>query len=225
MTRNGKIARLPCHIREELNQRLQNGEQAIKLVEWLNSLPEVKKILERDFGGRPINEQNLSDWKAGGFQDWRAEQQSRVEKQIWEAAQNMYGFGYEVAEENDGRLAQGLAAIVAAHYAALLQNWNGEITDQFLAKLKGLRCLSREIDRLQRSEQGAERTKIEGQRLDLQRFKADRRLESQSIQSLLNSSLFKFDSPHNPPSKAAGAPAEGENSPGPNSPPNQGESG
>jgi hypothetical protein len=37
MTRNGKIVRLPRSIREELNRRLDNGEQGKALVEWLNS--------------------------------------------------------------------------------------------------------------------------------------------------------------------------------------------
>jgi hypothetical protein len=32
MTRTGKIARLPREVREELNRRLQNGEQGKRLV-------------------------------------------------------------------------------------------------------------------------------------------------------------------------------------------------
>jgi hypothetical protein len=45
MTRNGKIARLPAAIREELNQRLLEGEQGKPLVAWLNGLPKVKESL------------------------------------------------------------------------------------------------------------------------------------------------------------------------------------
>jgi hypothetical protein len=61
MTRNGKIARLTRAIRDELNRRLQDGEPGVRLVAWLNGLPETQKILQVDFGGRPINEQNLSE--------------------------------------------------------------------------------------------------------------------------------------------------------------------
>src|SRR5713101_951139 len=43
LSRNGKIARLPLAIRQELNRRLQNGEQGKKLVAWLNALPEVRQ--------------------------------------------------------------------------------------------------------------------------------------------------------------------------------------
>ncbi len=71
-TRKGKIARLPRGVRNELNQRLDKGEQGTRLIAWLNGLPEVKRVLAEDFGGREINDQNLSDWKAGGFQDWLA---------------------------------------------------------------------------------------------------------------------------------------------------------
>jgi hypothetical protein len=76
MTRNGKIARLPRNIRETLNTRLDNGEPATDLVQWLNELPEVHSLLATHFEGRPINTQNLSDWKNGGFLDWQRRQES-----------------------------------------------------------------------------------------------------------------------------------------------------
>ena len=54
MTRNGKIARLPAALREELNQRLPDGEQGQPWVEWLNSLPQVQSVLRAKFQGIPI---------------------------------------------------------------------------------------------------------------------------------------------------------------------------
>jgi hypothetical protein len=71
MTRTGKIARLPRAIREELNLRLEEGEQGTHLLEWLNAHPDVQRILADSFEGRPITDGNLSDWKVGGFQDWK----------------------------------------------------------------------------------------------------------------------------------------------------------
>ncbi|MGA3267891.1 MAG: hypothetical protein ABSE16_13835 [Verrucomicrobiota bacterium] len=61
MNRNGKIARLPGVIRDELNRRLQDGEPGKNLVQWLNGLPKVKKLLADQFAGRPIARQNLSN--------------------------------------------------------------------------------------------------------------------------------------------------------------------
>ena len=49
MARNGKIARLPRDIREELNRRLQDGELGGPLLAWLNALPEVTQALAKDF--------------------------------------------------------------------------------------------------------------------------------------------------------------------------------
>jgi hypothetical protein len=63
MTRNGKIARLPAAIREQLNQRLLEGEPGKPLVEWLNGLPRVRALLAAQFQGQPIVAQNLSRWK------------------------------------------------------------------------------------------------------------------------------------------------------------------
>jgi len=71
-SRVGKIARLPWRVRENLNRRLLDGEPARRLVAWLNRLPEVRAVLRRDFDGRPVSDQNLSEWKHGGFRDYVA---------------------------------------------------------------------------------------------------------------------------------------------------------
>jgi len=76
MTRNGKIARLPRKVREQLNQRLDEGEQGKQLVAWLNGLPEVQELLAVQFQGKAINEQNMTEWKQGGFQDWLRHQEA-----------------------------------------------------------------------------------------------------------------------------------------------------
>ena len=75
-TRRGKIARLPLAVRQELNTRLRNGEEAKQLVLWLNSLPAVQEVLAAQFQGKPIAECNLSRWRAGGYADWLLEQMS-----------------------------------------------------------------------------------------------------------------------------------------------------
>jgi len=71
MTRNGKIARLPRTVREQLNRKLDDGQPSKSLVAWLNSLAPVQAILQKEFNGTPINQSNLSDWKLGGFRDWK----------------------------------------------------------------------------------------------------------------------------------------------------------
>src|SRR5208283_1230397 len=118
MTRNGKIARLPRVIRDELNRRLQDGEPGVRLVEWLNRLPEVQAVLAREFGSRPINEQNLSEWKAGGYRDWLARQEALSQ------ARELAADAKELTAATDGKLTDHLATVLAARYAAALAGWD-----------------------------------------------------------------------------------------------------
>jgi hypothetical protein len=67
MARKGKIARLPLVVRDEVNRHLKNGRPAKKIVDWLNSLPEVQQVTKDEFDGDPINEMNLSNWRHGGY--------------------------------------------------------------------------------------------------------------------------------------------------------------
>lgn len=75
MTRTGKIACLPAHIRDEVNFALRNGVRLVKLMRWLNSLPEVQFVLAQNFGGHPINQTNLTQWKQGGYAEWLLRQE------------------------------------------------------------------------------------------------------------------------------------------------------
>lgn len=44
-TRKGKIGGLPREIREELNERLLDGQLAPQILPWLNAFPEVQSRL------------------------------------------------------------------------------------------------------------------------------------------------------------------------------------
>ena len=72
----GKMARLPLGIRQELNRRLQQGEAAAPLAEWLNGLPETQTALARDLGGPKVTIKNVAEWARGGFRDWQAKHDS-----------------------------------------------------------------------------------------------------------------------------------------------------
>src|ERR1035437_904653 len=76
-THNGKIARLPRNIRDELNRRLDEGEPGGRILEWLNALPAVQAVLTAEFGDGGVNAQNLSNWRKGGYQDWLKQQERR----------------------------------------------------------------------------------------------------------------------------------------------------
>jgi hypothetical protein len=150
-TRNGKIARLPLSIRENLNRRLQDGEQGKKLVAWLNSLPEVRSVIHAEFGGRPVREQNLSEWKQGGYRDWLALQEAR------EATARL---DEELADCGDGDaqpLSETLARWLAVRYAVATRRLVGtEGPEQW----RLLRDLCGDIVELRRGDHSAMRLEL-----------------------------------------------------------------
>ena len=106
-TRTGKIARLPKSIRDELNQRLVDGEPAAEILAWLNHNWDVETVLFKYFNCRPINEQNLSDWRHGGHRDWLREQQALA-------------FAGQLAERSTNLAEQSGHQRLPDHFATLL---------------------------------------------------------------------------------------------------------
>jgi hypothetical protein len=122
-TRNGKIARLPKEIREQLNRRLENGWRGARLVKWLNELPQVKDIMREEFHGHPIAEQNLSQWRDGGYADWLRHQGTQEQlRWVVERSEDV-----DAAEGNE-HLCERLARVAAAELAEHLQRLS-EVAD------------------------------------------------------------------------------------------------
>jgi|ERR1043166_5190331 hypothetical protein len=162
MTRNGKIARLPRVIREQLNRRLHDGELQTKLVEWLNHIPEVQAVLAAEFDGRAVSEQNLSEWTAGGYRDWMLQQEAI------ELVRHMDADSDELNQASKVRLTDLLAQRLAARYvvaAKLLSrsNQEGEIDLKLLREFCGY------IVALRKGDHSAERLKLERERLEFDR--------------------------------------------------------
>ena len=158
----GKIAHLPVAIREQLNQRLENGKEGPEVRSWLNSLPEVQAILAAHFDGVPISQQNLSDYKTHGFLDWQAR------RQAMEFAATLNEEDEELQKIFPANLAEKLSRWVSIHYAAATRaNLNGtpEDLDQRLRQLRHF-CLL--ILALRRGELSAGRLALEQQRLTMQ---------------------------------------------------------
>jgi hypothetical protein len=167
MTGKGKIARLPRGIRDQLNRRLDEGEAGNVLVCWLNELPEVKEVLGGQFGGRPINEQNLCEWKARGHREWLARQEALAH------ARELAADAKELGEATDGKLTDHLATVLAARYAAALGGWDGEVTEEFRRKLRALRGLCQDIVELRRGDHSGARLSMERTRLERESEKTE----------------------------------------------------
>ena len=161
MTRNGKIARLPRAIREQLNCRLEDGVPGVELVAWLNAQSEVRKVLAEFFGKKPINEQNLSDWRQGGFLDWQKHQEVvDLARQVADNADDLQ----EVAGEP---LSDKASALLAARYMLMLKSLGANAVEPVgdSADWKFLRELCRDLVALRKGDHTAERIKNERERI------------------------------------------------------------
>ena len=172
MTRNGKIARLPRSIREQVNRKLDDGITGVEIVEWLNSLPEAQALMAAEFDGRPIREQNLSEWKAGGYRDWQMRQ---------EALEMVRSLAEEAGElkmaAKEEPLTEALALWVASRYAVAAKKLAAEGMDGE-AHWKLLRAFCSDIVALRQGDHSAENLKLERKRLELAEKEYETKLEN-----------------------------------------------
>lgn len=124
--RKGKIARLPHAIRHELNTRLRDGASGPDILDWLNTLPEVNAILAEQFSGQPINPQNLSEWRLGGYNDWLMQQDQ------YEQARKTTDHAQYICTSLGLDPSDALSVIITGHLVNLL---SGEASLDDLAKL------------------------------------------------------------------------------------------
>lgn len=167
-TRNGKIARLPYEIREEINLRLERSEPSPRLLAWLNGLPEVKKLLDESFGGEAVSRQNLSQWRQGGFQDWLAREDVR------DGIANMEDIGADLGEGVNVAMVDKVCNVLAARYACLIGRWNGQCPPAVEAQARVLHRVCLGVTRLQ----------LAAHRADRENFEAEERLEKREKEEL-----------------------------------------
>jgi hypothetical protein len=160
--RLGKIGRLPAAIRQQLNLRLEDNEPGLEVLDWLNALPEVKRVLKKLFDGRPITEQNLSAWRNGGFQDWQRHQQCRVRaRDFLEEAREL---DEEVAGEGDG--GGSLLDRVSDRMAlALLELFReAQVGEPGPERTRTMLAIAREVARLRRGDHDRQQAEVAEQR-------------------------------------------------------------
>ncbi len=159
--RKGKIARLACDIRDELNRRLQDGEQGKDLVAWLNSLPKVRAVLKAHFGGRGINTPNLTAWVQSGYREWQLQQETV------EIVQRMNAESGGSNKSHKTPLIDLMTQRLAARYVIATRTANqpdGEDEND----VKFLHGFCKDVVMLRRSSHSAERLELERERLELE---------------------------------------------------------
>ena len=138
LDRNGKIAQLPKHVREELNRRLDNGERGQPLLQWLNSQPEVRALVAAEFDGWPLSKHNLSRWRRGGYTEWKRQQETR------DLAQQMITEAGEFQPAGAPPLTDRMAVWVTARYLLSVRR----LTEQAGAEASDLPAVAGILPRL-----------------------------------------------------------------------------
>lgn len=157
--RQGKIARLPAHIREQVNMRLNDGEPHRKIIDWLHDQPAVLAVLGEYFGGRDIRPNNLSEWVAGGYQDW-LDDVSRIRD-----TRNLADYAAKLTKAGGGDISDGAHAILVGKLMAALESAEAEDLGGFIKAVGLIRGLD-----------------IDKKKLALHQAKHDLRVESLELQ-------------------------------------------
>ncbi len=132
---------------------MEDGEAGPLLLRWLNTLPEVQAVLQEKFGGEPIKQQNLSNWRQAGFARWqRLQQELAFARTLTEEAKAIQGAAGAdaLAERIEPHLALALARVLRDAEA-------GAEGPEKTRAILGVAC---ELARLRRSNQAAQRLKL-----------------------------------------------------------------
>jgi len=124
--RRGKIAKLPAEIRAQVNLKLHDGKGAPEILPWLNADPRVREILGAQFGGADINDQNLTEWRQGGYLDWLDD------RERLDALKELSLFAGD-AVRSGTNLSAGAAAIAAGQLITRIESAD----DEQLLKISG----------------------------------------------------------------------------------------
>jgi hypothetical protein len=162
----GKIGRLPATIRDQLNQRMFDGESASTLLPWLNALPVVQALLAARFSGEPVSEQNLSNWRAGGYVQWHKQRERRA------TVQELAGEDQELDTGSVARetvLNQRLSRVLTADFAVAARELLVNLTDP-AERCQRLQEFLHTLKYQRREDYLTERLKIEIERRDRERL-------------------------------------------------------
>src|SRR5690349_19619488 len=106
---------------------MDEGQLSPDILPWINGLPDVRRMLAEKFPdpkspgeGSPINEQNLSEWRYGGYVEWERER-DRIEN-----TKRLAEYAVELAKASGGTIGEGGVAIAAGKILEKLEGVEGE---------------------------------------------------------------------------------------------------
>lgn len=162
--RTGKIARAPYEVRKQVNELLRDGKTAKAVINFLNG------------AGIPnVSEQNVTNWREGGFQDFLKEQ-TRLDEMRFKRE-----FAMEIVRQNQGSQLQEATLHLAASqlYEALTDYDIGNLKQLLAEKPENYAAI---VNSLAKLSKGA---------LEVDKYKAQVREQKEKIEAALNTAKSK----------------------------------
>jgi hypothetical protein len=122
--RRGKLARLSLARRDEVCDRLLQGQTARQILPWLNALPEMQAILEAEFEGEPVNDANLSAFRQGYYAQW-LQRRERVER-----TRELARVATSHSSADGGSIAAGAASVLAGKLLEVMEQVDEAVDEE-----------------------------------------------------------------------------------------------
>lgn len=128
MARTGKIARLPKQLRDAVNLALQDGATAARIIQIITDA-KANGATNGDHTEIEIpNDQNVSNWRDGGYADWERENQRLRDMQTKRE------FALRIVQENEGgKIHEAGLNLAASQIFELLQDFDVQTLKEQLA--------------------------------------------------------------------------------------------
>ena len=151
--RNGKIARLPFVLREEINRRMRDNTPRRDIIAWLH---QDHADALKAAGIATVPPRSLSSWRIGGHKDW-LRQQERLEEM-----KARREFAFEIAQQSDGAFQTASLAMSASQvYEALLDFDVGKLKARLTEKPELHSILVEAVAKLSRTGVGERKLQLE----------------------------------------------------------------
>jgi hypothetical protein len=180
MTHTGKIGRLPYGLRAEINFKIRNGVPGVEILEWLNGTPETRRVLDRYFAGRPVSEQNLTEWKAGGYLAWERHAYAT------EWVEELVGKSEELADKADRKdlwisVADRVATMMAVELGRSLEAVVADGSMSLQERLDALLKINGALSKLRREDRSQKRLswQVESEQLEREAEEEDKRVAAE----------------------------------------------
>ncbi|MBW8864768.1 MAG: hypothetical protein JF609_07570, partial [Verrucomicrobia bacterium] len=136
---------------------------------WLNELPAAQALLAAEFGGAAINEQNLTNWKQGGYRDWRLQQEVQA-------------FAQQTAGTAAALTTEQLTTILAVRYVAVIREWQ-QSPMPMERRWRQMRMILQDVMKMRREEHREQRLELDWERLQfaVERFEEEKQTDERRV--------------------------------------------